>query len=153
MGPQFSLTGACRLHDSEDIINFLEWMSIAIPYMIELTKRERKIFDEVMEQIGRTVVLLSGLSYEEWLDQLREHQYLTLSTLSGKSAGKSILSAPVSERGPQQPQMKKSTVYTQQKSCFKALNLRQVWYCIDACNLYQFRLWIVTSSNNQQNSG
>ena len=67
--------------------------------MIELTKRERKIFDEVMEQIGRTVVLLSGLSYEEWLDQLREHQYLTLSTLSRKSAGKSILSVPVSTTG------------------------------------------------------
>ena len=42
---------------------------------LELTEQEAKIYDEVMEQIEKTAVFLVGLSHEERLDWLREHQY------------------------------------------------------------------------------
>lgn len=42
---------------------------------IELTEREQKIFDEVMEQVDKAAVYLAGLSHEERLDWLKEHQY------------------------------------------------------------------------------
>ena len=42
---------------------------------LELTEQETKIYDEVMEQIEKTAAFLAGLSHEERLDWLREHQY------------------------------------------------------------------------------
>ena len=42
---------------------------------LELTEQEAKIYDEVMEQIEKTAAFLAGLSHEERLDWLREHQY------------------------------------------------------------------------------
>jgi len=42
---------------------------------IELTKREKAIFDQVMEQIHETAAFLAALSHEERLDWLKEHQY------------------------------------------------------------------------------
>ena len=42
---------------------------------LELTEQEAKIYDEVMEQIEKTATFLAGLSHEERLDWLREHQY------------------------------------------------------------------------------
>ena len=42
---------------------------------LELTEQEAKIYDEVMEQIEKTAAFLVGLSHEERLDWLREHQY------------------------------------------------------------------------------
>ena len=43
--------------------------------ILELTKREQEIFDEVMEKIDETAAFLAGLSHEERLDWLKEHQY------------------------------------------------------------------------------
>ena len=43
---------------------------------LELTEQEAKIYDEVMEQIEKTAVFLVGLSHEERLDWLKEHQYI-----------------------------------------------------------------------------
>ncbi len=42
---------------------------------IELTKREKEIFDQVMEQIHETATFLATLSREERLTWLKEHQY------------------------------------------------------------------------------
>ena len=42
---------------------------------LELTEQEAKIYDEVMEQIEKTATFLAGLSHEERLDWLKEHQY------------------------------------------------------------------------------
>ena len=42
---------------------------------LELTEQEAKIYDEVMEQIEETAAFLAGLSHEERLDWLKEHQY------------------------------------------------------------------------------
>ena len=42
---------------------------------LELTEQEAKIYDEVMEQIEKTAAFLVGLSHEECLAWLREHQY------------------------------------------------------------------------------
>lgn len=43
--------------------------------ILELTKREQEIFDEVLEKIEETAAFLAGLSHEERLDWLKEHQY------------------------------------------------------------------------------
>ena len=43
---------------------------------LELTEQEAKIYDEVMEQIEKTAAFLVGLSHEERLDWLKEHQYI-----------------------------------------------------------------------------
>lgn len=42
---------------------------------IELTKREKEIFDQVMEQINETATFLATLTHEERLNWLKEHQY------------------------------------------------------------------------------
>lgn len=42
---------------------------------LELTEQEAKIYDEVMERIDETAVFLAGLSHEERLNWLKEHQY------------------------------------------------------------------------------
>ncbi len=42
---------------------------------IELTKREKEIFDQVLEQINETAMFLVTLSHEERLNWLKEHQY------------------------------------------------------------------------------
>ena len=44
-------------------------------FQIELTEQEAKIYDEVMERIDETAAFLAGLSHEERLDWLKEHQY------------------------------------------------------------------------------
>lgn len=44
-------------------------------HMIELTERQAEIFDEVMAKVDETAAFLAGLSYEERLDWLKEHQY------------------------------------------------------------------------------
>lgn len=46
-----------------------------MPHMIELTERQAEIFDEVMAKVDETAAFLAGLSYEERLDWLKEHQY------------------------------------------------------------------------------
>ena len=43
--------------------------------ILELTKREQEIFDEVMEKIDETAAFLAGLSPVERLDWLKKHQY------------------------------------------------------------------------------
>ena len=43
--------------------------------ILELTKREQEIFDEVLEKIEETAIFLADLSHEERLDWLKEHQY------------------------------------------------------------------------------
>ncbi len=43
--------------------------------VLELTEREQGIFDEVAEIVDKTAVFLAGLSHEERLDWLKEHQY------------------------------------------------------------------------------
>ncbi len=42
---------------------------------LELTEREKDICDKVMEEVDETAVFLAGLSHEERLDWLKEHQY------------------------------------------------------------------------------
>ena len=42
---------------------------------LELTEQEAKIYDEVMERIDETAAFLAGLSHEERLNWLREHQH------------------------------------------------------------------------------
>jgi len=43
--------------------------------VLELTKREQEIFDEVLEKIDETAAFLAGLSPTDRLDWLKEHQY------------------------------------------------------------------------------
>ena len=43
---------------------------------LELTEQEAEIYDEVMEKVDETAVYLAGLSHEERLDWLKEHQYI-----------------------------------------------------------------------------
>ena len=43
--------------------------------VLELTKREQEIFDEVMEKVEETAEFLASLSHEERLDWLKTHQY------------------------------------------------------------------------------
>ncbi len=43
--------------------------------ILELTKREQEIFDEVMEKIDETSAFLAGLPPADRLDWLKEHQY------------------------------------------------------------------------------
>lgn len=42
---------------------------------LELTERQVKIFDEVLEKVDETAAFLAGLSHEERLNWLKEHQY------------------------------------------------------------------------------
>ena len=42
---------------------------------LELTKRQAEIFDKVMAKVEETAAFLAGLSHEERLDWLKEHQY------------------------------------------------------------------------------
>jgi len=42
---------------------------------LELTKRQAKIVDEVLEKVDETAIFLASLSYQERLDWLKEHQY------------------------------------------------------------------------------
>lgn len=42
---------------------------------LELTKHEKDIYDEVIEKVDHTADFLAGLSHEERLDWLKEHQY------------------------------------------------------------------------------
>lgn len=43
--------------------------------MLELTKREQEIFDEVMEKVDETAAFLAGLPPADRLDWLKQHQY------------------------------------------------------------------------------
>lgn len=43
---------------------------------LELTEQESKIYDEVMKKVDETAAFLAGLSHEERLDWLKEHQYI-----------------------------------------------------------------------------
>lgn len=43
--------------------------------VLELTKREQEIFDEVMEKVDKTAAFLAGLPPADWLDWLKQHQY------------------------------------------------------------------------------
>ncbi len=43
--------------------------------VLELTEREQKIFDEVMERVDETAAFLAGISHAERLNWLKEHQY------------------------------------------------------------------------------
>ena len=43
--------------------------------VLDLTKREQEIFDEVLEKIEETAVFLASLPHEERLDWLKKHQY------------------------------------------------------------------------------
>lgn len=43
---------------------------------LELTEQEAKIYDEVMEKVDETAAFLAGLSHEERLGWLKEHQYI-----------------------------------------------------------------------------
>lgn len=43
--------------------------------ILELTKREQEIFDEVLEKIEETAVFLASLPHEKRLDWLKKHQY------------------------------------------------------------------------------
>ena len=45
-------------------------------FQIELTEQEAKIYDKVMEKVDETAAFLAGLSHEERLDWLKEHQYI-----------------------------------------------------------------------------
>lgn len=42
---------------------------------LELTEQEAKIYDEVMEKVDETAAFLAGLSHEERVNWLKEHQY------------------------------------------------------------------------------
>ena len=42
---------------------------------LELTERQAEIYEEVMKRIDETAIFLAGLSHEERLDWLKEHQY------------------------------------------------------------------------------
>ena len=42
---------------------------------LELTKRQAKIYEEVMKKVDETAIFLAGLSHEERLDWLKERQY------------------------------------------------------------------------------
>ncbi len=43
--------------------------------VLELTKREQEIFDEVMEKVDETAAFLAGLPPADRLDWLKQHQY------------------------------------------------------------------------------
>ena len=63
---------------------------------LELTEQEAKIYDEVMEQIEKTATFLAGLSHEERLDWLKEHQYSHPISFERKSAAPSTPLRPIS---------------------------------------------------------
>ena len=42
---------------------------------LELTEQQAEIYEEVMKRIDETAIFLAGLSHEERLDWLKEHQY------------------------------------------------------------------------------
>ena len=42
---------------------------------LELTEKQWKIYEEVMEKVDETAIFLAGLSHEERLDWLKKHQY------------------------------------------------------------------------------
>ena len=42
---------------------------------LELTEKQWKIYEEVMEKVDETAIFLAGLSHEERSDWLKEHQY------------------------------------------------------------------------------
>jgi hypothetical protein len=42
---------------------------------IEVTQQQYEIMEQVMEKIDQTAFFLAGLSHEERLDWLRQHQY------------------------------------------------------------------------------
>lgn len=45
-------------------------------FEIKLTEREWEIYSEVMEKADETAAFLAGLSHDERLAWLREHQYI-----------------------------------------------------------------------------
>lgn len=42
---------------------------------LKLTEREKDIYNAIMEEVDHTAAFLAGLSHEERLDWLKEHQY------------------------------------------------------------------------------
>ena len=42
---------------------------------LELTEKQWKIYEEVMEKVDETAIFLAGLSHEERPDWLKKHQY------------------------------------------------------------------------------
>ena len=42
---------------------------------LELTERQAEIYEEVMKKVDETAIFLAGLSHEERLNWLKEHQY------------------------------------------------------------------------------
>ena len=42
---------------------------------LELTEKQWEIYEEVMKKADETAIFLAGLSHEERLDWLKEHQY------------------------------------------------------------------------------
>ena len=42
---------------------------------LDLTERQAEIYEEVMKKVDETAIFLAGLSHEERLNWLKEHQY------------------------------------------------------------------------------
>ena len=42
---------------------------------LKLTEKQWEIYEEVMKKVDETAIFLAGLSHEERLDWLKEHQY------------------------------------------------------------------------------
>lgn len=109
---------------------------------IELTEREQKIFDEVMEQVDKAAVYLAGLSHEERLDWLKEHQYSRPISFEREIGGTVYtVNAHFGGDTAETPPRKKLIVFSPEISHVKVLK-----FCVGCgmimlpCNSYHIRL-------------
>ncbi len=81
---------------------------------LELTEREKAICDEVMEEVNETAVFLAGLSHEERLDWLKEHQYPYPISFEREIGGTVyIVNAHFSDKATESPEQKTFRILTE----------------------------------------
>ncbi len=82
--------------------------------VLELTEREQGIFDEVAEIVDKTAVFLAGLSHEERLDWLKEHQYPYPISFEREIGGTIYtVNAHFSDRATESPEQKTFRILTE----------------------------------------
>ncbi len=81
---------------------------------LELTEREKDICDKVMEEIDETAVFLAGLSHEERLNWLKEHQYPYPISFEREIGGTVYtVNAHFSDRATESPEQKTFRILTE----------------------------------------
>ncbi len=81
---------------------------------LELTEREKNIYDEVMETVNETAAFLAGLSHEERLNWLKEHQYPYPISFEREIGGTIYtVNAHFSDRATESPEQKTFRILTE----------------------------------------